>query len=270
VSDAVQDQVANWEFTRDYKQDSGNPVDTGNVWMWVAEQHFDSTYAVPADQDVAPGDNGGETMADYGNAVVGYMTTQPWINSGSSSTATTDSAQADYSGSCNATELSGPLADQIVEIASNNLGLTQFGGNTVYGPNAWGPLGEEWCAFFSSWVLDQAGITPPPGSVPNVGVLETILVSEGGTQLAPTATPQPGDLVFFGSPADPLHVAIVSQVLADGDIAVIGGNEGTNDSTTSTVDQSTPFNPADAAAEGWPHVPGSTHAIWAYVQPVGV
>ena len=263
ISSTVQDKVASWEFTRDYKQDSGNPADTGNIWLWVAEQHFDSSYALPGtDQNFAPGNNGGETMADYGNSVVGYMTSEPWLTSASGTT-TTNADLAGYSGSCDATEVSGPLASQIVEIAQSNLGLTQVAGNFAYGSNAWGEDGLNWCAFFASWVLDRAGVTPPPGSVGLVSTLETDLVNEGGTQLSPSSTPAPGDLVFFGTPSDGLHVAIITQVLPDGDIAVVGGNEGTNDATTSSVNQSTPFAPAMAVQEGWPG------PIWAYVQPAG-
>jgi hypothetical protein len=257
--ETVQDEVATWEVTTHYEQDEGNSSDTGNVWMWVAEQHFDSLYAVPSKQNFAPGNNGGETMAEYGNAVVGYMTSEPWLTSGS----TTTSAPATLTSSvCGATEVSGPLASQIVQIATNEVGQTQSDG----GGN-WGPAGQPWCSYFASWVLDQAGVTPAPGSIGYVGDLWNWGSTSGGVQLPPTATPQPGDLVIFGTGYanhGMAHVAIVTQVLSDGDIAVVGGNEGLGSNATSTVGISTPFNPATAASNGWPA------PVYGYVQPPGV
>jgi hypothetical protein len=269
IATTVQDKVATWEYTRDYKQDESNPVDTGNTWMWVAEQHFDSTYALPADQNVAPGNNGGETMAEYGNLVVGYMTSEPWLTTGS--TTTTNAVLAAYSGTCNATEISGPLASQIVQIATAELGQTQAEGDATYGASAWGPLGEEWCSDFASWVYDQAGVTPAPGRLPYVGDIWDWGKSSGGTQLPPSATPAPGDLIIFGTGYanhGMAHVAIVTSVLPNGEITIIGGNSSIGANGQSTVSASTPFDPtsitaANYKAGGWPD------PVYGYVQPPG-
>lgn len=261
LSQTVQDAVATYEFTTNYQDDAGNPVDTGNVWLWVAEQHFDPADALPADQNAAPGNNGGETMADYGNAVVGYMTSTPWLATAGGAAASTGIEVA--TGQCGATEVAGPLATKIVEIAKAEVGKTQAEEPTS---GAWGPTGAEWCAYFASWVMQQAGVQPDPGSIGYSGDIWQWIGDNGGVELEPSATPQPGDMVLFGSGyADEgsLHVGIVAQVLPDGDITVVGGNEGTESNTSSSVQISTPFNPADAIEDGWPG------PIWAYAQPPG-
>lgn len=248
VSAKVQDAIATWEFTGNYKDDSHNPSDTGNVWFWVAEQHFGSSNPI--------------ALAAYGNEVVGYMTSTPWLATAGGAAANTAIEVA--TGQCGATEISGPLASKILQVAQAELGKTQAQEPTA---DAWGPPNNgEWCAYFASWVYDQAGVKPAPGSIGPVSGLWAWGGSGGGVQLAATATPQPGDLVMFGTGTtfeEMKHVAIVASVLANGEITVIGGNQGGSSSGSATVSVSLPFAPATAYAIGWPA------PIYGYVQPPG-
>ena len=92
---------------------------------------------------------------------------------------------------------------------------------TIYGPC------EEWCALFASWVWKHAGV-PLPGSTAVYGYsgsLYTWAKEHGGRILPATATPAPGDAVFYGSgPTNSAHVGIVQRVYPDGQITTIEGN----------------------------------------------
>ncbi len=113
---------------------------------------------------------------------------------------------------------------QIVKIAESQIGQSEHppGSNcTIYGPC------EEWCSLFTAWVWQHAGV-PLPGSTAEYGYsgsLYTWAKEHGGKILPPTATPAPGDAVFYGTgPSESAHVGIVIQVLPDGEIVTVEGN----------------------------------------------
>lgn len=125
----------------------------------------------------------------------------------------------------------------IVTITNANLGYhacdTNSAGGQGYNSSCTGAAGspENWCADFVGWVWAQAGynvsgLTPAAGSF-----------GQYGAGLHPD--PQVGDAVVFDDDgngnAD--HVAIVTAVNPDGTIESIGGNEVTNDPSTSSVNQ---------------------------------
>jgi hypothetical protein len=118
--------------------------------------------------------------------------------------------------------------------------------------------------------MQQAGVKPKPPSIGLAGYVWTWVGSNGGVQMLPGATPQPGDMVLFGTATTPVtaagHVGIVAQVLPNGQIVVIGGNEGSSN-TTSTVGKSQPFDPNNSmqimTQMGWSN-------ILAYARPPGV
>jgi hypothetical protein len=121
---------------------------------------------------------------------------------------------------------------------------------TIYGPC------EEWCALFASWVWKHAGV-PLPGSTAVYGYsgsLYTWAKEHGGRILAATATPAPGDAVFYGtSPTDSAHVGIVQRVYPDGRITTIEGNYAGH------VTLVGPFLPSSPVGERAP--------IYGYAQP---
>lgn len=125
--------------------------------------------------------------------------------------------------------------DDIVNIANANVHTgacdTNSAGSVGYNSSCTGSNGspENWCADFAAWVWAQAGyntdgLTPAAGSFGQYGA---------GIH----SDPQVGDAVLFdydgASYAD--HVAIVTAVNPDGTIDSIGGNEVTNDPSTSSV-----------------------------------
>lgn len=267
VAQSVQDQVAAYEIKQLYDEKLHFP---GGPWLWVAESWYDPAYAGPGLDGHFPGQGNTLTVRQYGESVLNYASTQPWLAQSNLFSPTTSAGPnanaltADLG--CGNTTVSGPLASRVVQIAQSQIGKSWSQAPT---PGAWGPssASEEWCSYFASWVMRTAGVTPSPGALGYSGDLWQWAGSHGGQQLEPTATPQPGDLVFFGTGYDnggSAHVAIVSQVLPSGQIVVIGGNQATGSNGQATVSQSDPFYPADAAASGWPG------PIWAYAAVPGL
>jgi len=113
---------------------------------------------------------------------------------------------------------SGPVRERIVEVAVGQLakGVHEGTGNC----NPYGPC-EEWCAMFSTWVWEHAGIQIRaamsreglnPYWVPD---LETYAKKNGLWH----STPAPGDMIVWDA-----HVGLVKTV-SGGQIAEIGGNQ---------------------------------------------
>jgi len=131
------------------------------------------------------------------------------------------------SGGCTAGPAPTPASSsRIVRIAESQIGQGENPPGsecTIYGPC------EEWCALFASWVWIKAGV-PLEGSTTEYGYsgsLYTWAKEHGGRVLPATATPSPGDLVFYGSgpgPGESQHVGVVQQVFKDGRITTIEGN----------------------------------------------
>ncbi len=150
---------------------------------------------------------------------------------------------------------SGASGSGIVRIAESQLGYSESppGSDcTRYGPCV------EWCSLFVAWVWERAGVPLGGGSAPYAysGSLYEWAKAHGGRVLAPTATPSPGDAVFFGSgPADSAHVGIVERVFADGEILTIDGNYGDR------VARVGPFPPEQAVRHGEPA------PIYGYAEP---
>ena len=83
--------------------------------------------------------------------------------------------------------------------------------------------GAPWCAYFASWVAQQAG-EPLGASGQGLGAVSEIWSWAQSTGRAvpngPGVVPKPGDLIVFGSE----HVGIVRNVLPSGQIQTIEGN----------------------------------------------
>ena len=150
---------------------------------------------------------------------------------------------------------SGASGSEIVRIAESQLGYTESppGSNcTRYGPCL------EWCSLFVAWVWERAGVPLRGGTSPYAysGSIYEWVKAHGGRVLPPSATPSPGDAVFFGSgPVDSAHVGIVERVFANGEIVTIDGNYGDR------VARVGPFPPARAVASGEPA------PIYGYAEP---
>lgn len=165
-------------------------------------------------------------------------------------------AQAQPSTGCSSVIFTGGSAgrQRIVKVAESQIGQHEHGNNcTIFGPC------EEWCSLFASWVWQHAGIAleGPTATYGYSGSLYTWTKTHGGRVLSATATPAPGDLVFYGKgPSESLHVGVVVNVLADGQIETVEGNY---DNKVSRVGPFIPTNAVKAAREAGP--------VYGYAQP---
>jgi hypothetical protein len=150
----------------------------------------------------------------------------------------------------------GPVSGaRVVRVAESQIGQGENPAGsqcTIYGPC------EEWCSLFASWVWIRAGV-PLAGSTATYGYsgsLYTWTQEHGGRVLPASATPAPGDLVFYGSgpgPGESQHVGVVQRVFRDGRITTIEGNYAGH------VTLVGPFPPSSPVGERAP--------IYGYAQP---
>jgi hypothetical protein len=147
------------------------------------------------------------------------------------------SALADASATSTATPASTSAAtpsgtsSSILTAAESQIGQTEQppGSNdgpaiaTYRGAVAGAQAGEPWCAYFVSWAAAQAG-TPIGNNGQGLGSVAGITdwAQQNGRLLPASATPQPGDLILFGT----RHVGIVESVNPDGTLTTVEGNHG--------------------------------------------
>ena len=85
-----------------------------------------------------------------------------------------------------------------------------------------------WCAYFTSWVAQQAGVPVGPNGQ-GIGYVPTVkqwAESQGRYIPAGRAAPQVGDLVVFDRGGDGVldHIGVVTGVRPDGGIDTVEGN----------------------------------------------
>jgi hypothetical protein len=126
--------------------------------------------------------------------------------------------------------------------------------------NPYGPC-EEWCALFATWAWRQAGIP-----VPSYAFVGDMYYWAGGhgALLRPTAMPDPGDAVLYGTGpqnvATSVHVGIVAQVWPDGAIDTVDGDSGPGRDGWLSVTINGPYLPADSLSY-------NGVGIYAFAQP---
>jgi hypothetical protein len=78
-----------------------------------------------------------------------------------------------------------------------------------------------WCAYFTSWIANQAGM-PLGEAGQGFGSVSAVAdwAQRTGRSLPAGSTPQPGDLIVWGG----RHIGIVESVGSDGSINTIEGN----------------------------------------------
>jgi hypothetical protein len=196
-----------------------------------------------------------DATVSYAEEVMARAVQYGFTGTGAPAATSPPLAEPVSSGGCEASTFSPEAASssQIVKVAESQIGQGENppGSDcTIYGPC------EEWCALFASWVWKHAGV-PLPGSTAVYGYsgsLYTWAKEHGGRALAATATPAPGDAVFYGSgPTDSAHVGIVQRVYPDGRITTIEGNYAGH------VTLVGPFLPSSPVGERAP--------IYGYAQP---
>lgn len=198
-----------------------------------------------------------DSTVSYADEVMARAVQYGFTGTGAPTATSPSLAQPVSTSECSANTFTPEAASssQIVRIAESQLGQGEQpeGSNcTIYGPC------EEWCSLFAAWVWQHAGV-PLPGSTALYGYsgsLYTWTQEHGGHILPPTATPAPGDAVFYGSgPSESAHVGIVQHVYPDGQITTIEGNYANH------VNLVGPFLPAQATNAG------ETAPIYGYAQP---
>jgi hypothetical protein len=120
--------------------------------------------------------------------------------------------------------------------------------DTGYFCNPYGPC-EQWCALFATWAWRQAGYRVPAYGF--TGDMYT-WAARNGAVLPPTATPDPGDAVLYGTGPRTVrtstHVALVAQVWPDGAIDTVDGDAGPGRDGWLSVVINGPFLPSDSLA----------------------
>jgi hypothetical protein len=197
-----------------------------------------------------------DASVSYAEEVMSRAVQYGFTGAGAPTASNPTLAEPVNTGCTTGTPAPGPAsASQIVRVAESQIGQGEhpLGSEcTIYGPC------EEWCALFASWVWIKARI-PLAGSTATYGYsgsLYTWTQEHGGKVLAASATPAPGDLVFYGSgpgPGESDHVGVVQRVFPDGRITTIEGNYAGH------VTLVGPFQPSNPVGERAP--------IYGYAQP---
>ena len=199
----------------------------------------------------------GDSTVAYAEEVMSRAVQYGFTGSGAPAPTSQPLAEPVSTGGCEAATFSPEAASgsQIVKVAESQIGTGEKpeGSNcTKYGPC------EEWCSLFAAWVWQHAGV-PLPGATATYGYsgsLYTWAKEHGGRVLPASATPAPGDLVFYGTgPEASDHVGVVRRVLRDGRITTIDGNYANHVTVVG------PFKPAEATNAG------QRAAIYGYARP---
>ncbi len=141
-----------------------------------------------------------------------------------------------------------PGGRQIVASAASQIGPDPDTGQGPY-CNPYGPC-EEWCALFATWAWQTAGY-----GIPRYGFVGDIYnwAAAHGQDLPPSAPPEPGDAVLFGtgpqSTATSVHTGIVADVWPDGAVVTVEGDSGPEPDGQMAVTTDGPFLPTDAGYE---------------------
>jgi len=196
-----------------------------------------------------------DSTVSYADEVMARAVQYGFTGNGAPAATSPPLAQPVSTSGCEASvfALEAASSSAIVKVAESQVGKGENppGSNcTIYGPC------EEWCSLFAAWVWQHAGV-PLPGSTGAYGYsgsLYTWAQGHGGRVLPPSATPAPGDAIFYGTgPSDSAHVGIVAQVLPNGEIVTIEGNYAGH------VTRVGPFQPAHPVGEAAP--------VYGYAQP---
>jgi cell wall-associated NlpC family hydrolase len=113
--------------------------------------------------------------------------------------------------------------DKMIQIATAELGYIE---GPADNQTKYQKANVAWCGAFVNWVAKQAGVRIPNCTYTPAGAVA--FMDKKKWQDAATATPEPGDIVFFDFPGDALdrisHVGIVVKDNGDGTVTTIEGN----------------------------------------------
>jgi hypothetical protein len=146
----------------------------------------------------------------------------------------------------------GTTGQRIAEIATRELGVSEQPPGSNDGPRiaeyrtaTRGSGVGPWCAYFTSWVAQQAGapVGPTGGGIGWVPTMKAWAEQTGRWVPSGSGAPQVGDLVVFERNGDgvPDHIGVVTAVRPDGGITTVEGN------SSDKVSQRTYAGPGDYA-----------------------
>ena len=126
----------------------------------------------------------------------------------------------------------------------------------------------EWCSVMATWVWEQAGVNIPifgysgdPWYWSGSGGGRDGISGGHAKVLGPRGKAQPGDMVFFGTPSNSLHVAVVLKRYASGEILVMNGNDWSASAPDGIALEST-FYPSTHGS-----VDGTGGPVYGYAEP---
>lgn len=236
----VQDAVAYIEYTQKFR-------DLDNDLFKLALSHFlPAAISNPSLLDVRPPGNN-ITPRQYADKLIQNIGTglgsniplkysqapefSTWLDKVGGAPPTVNSGDTTATGGCSSTN-----GGTIVQIAQRELaaGANEADGSYL---KYTGGVHAQWCAYFVSWVLEQAGTPFEEGTLPAVSGILAYGQNRGyfHPKGEPGFTPQPGDFAIYKEGLDPFpsHVNIViSFDPATNKYTSIGGNE------SSTIKQS--------------------------------
>jgi len=113
--------------------------------------------------------------------------------------------------------------DKMIEIAQAEIGYIE---GPADNQTKYQKPKQAWCGAFVNWVAKSAGVKIPNCTYTPAGAVA--FMDKKRWQDAASATPEPGDIVFFDFPGDALdrisHVGIVIANNGDGTVTTIEGN----------------------------------------------
>jgi hypothetical protein len=166
-----------------------------------------------------PSTTGTGSSTDFSSMLQGAMT-----SGGGTATATGGAGALART----AAPIGGSAGQKMVQIAAGELGVTESPPGSNNSPRiaqyrsatAGSPGPGPWCAYFVSWVAQQAG-APIMENGSGSGSVDAIRAwgQRSGRGMPNTATPKPGDLILFHE-----HIGLVESVDPNGTIHTIEGN----------------------------------------------
>lgn len=230
--EAVQDAVAYIEYTQKFKN-------MGNDLFKLAVSHFlPAALTDESKLDIIPGGNK-ITPRQYADKLISNIGTgigkdipllyfqapefQTWLSKIGGEAPSVNSSG--FGGGCSGSQ----LGSAMVQIAERELLGGANDSDDSYLKYT-GGVRAAWCAYFVSWVLDEAGKPFEEGAIPAVTSVLAYAQEKGFYHTKGEAgfVPQPGDIVIYNEDLDPFpsHVNIViSYDSASNKITTIGGNE---------------------------------------------
>jgi iron complex transport system ATP-binding protein len=131
----------------------------------------------------------------------------------------------------------GPTGQRIADIAQAEVGNAESPPGSNDGPRiadyrtatVGAAAGQPWCAYFASWVANQAGVPIGPNGS-GLGYVPTVQswAQQTGRFVPVSSGPQVGDLVIFDRNGDGTadHIGVVKAAGADGSFQTVEGNSG--------------------------------------------